>query len=176
MRTMLNLTTPWPRWPWWQHALAAALAVVALTVVGMGVLRQFAASAQTQHHALDTAQRLLKDLQARQAALPSGNFTQQLPPASTADYVARDLARFAEAGRVQIQSLTLQPQPATPRELGKVQFNINATADYVALKAWLAELLGRYPALAVTTLTLRSVANDGARLTSQVSLVLWVKD
>lgn len=176
MRTMLNPTTPWRRWPWWQHTLAAALALATLAAAGLELLRHVTASAQTQHNALDSAQRLLRDLQARQAALPAGNFTQHLPPASSADDVARDLARFAEVGRVQVQSLTLQPQPATPRELGKVQFNVSASADYVALKAWLAELLGRYPALAVLTLTLRSAPNDGARLTSQVSLVLWVKD
>ncbi len=173
---MLNLATPWRRWPSGQHAVAAALALLALAAGCFGLTRYLAASAQAQQVQLDLAQRLLKDLQGRRAALPKGDFSQHLPQASAADDVARDIARFAESGRVQIQSLSVQPQAATPREWGKVQFNISAIADYSTTKAWLADLLGRYPSLAVATLSMRSAPNDGARLTSSVALVLWVKD
>ncbi|MDP2369376.1 GspMb/PilO family protein [Rhodoferax sp.] len=173
---MFTPTLPFLRWPLWQH-----LAVAALVLAGVGGAAWWGAQhARAAHFGqlaeLDTTQRLLQGLQASRAALPKGNFSQQLPPASTADDVARDIARFAESGRVRIQSLSVQPQTATPRELGRVQFNISATAEYSALKAWLAELLGRYPSLAVLTLSMRSAPNDGARLSSGVSLVLWVKD
>jgi hypothetical protein len=173
---MLTPTLPFPRWPLWQHLTVAALVLAAVAGAAWWGAQHAQAAYFSQLTQLDTAQRLLHDLRARHATLPKGDFSHHLPRASTADDVARDLARFAESGRVQIQSLTLQPQAATPREWGKVQFNISASADYVALKAWLAELLGRYPALAVLTLSMRSAANDGARLTSNVSLVLWVKD
>ncbi len=173
---MLNLATPWRRWPWGQHTVAATLALLALAAACFGLTHYLAASEQAQQVQLDLAQRLLKDLQGRRAALSKGDFSQHLPQASTADDVARDIARFAESGRVHIQSLSVQPQAATPREWGKVQFNISATADYSTIKAWLADLLGRYPALAVITLSMRSAPNDGARLTSSVALVLWVRD
>ncbi len=176
---MLNLATPWRRWPWGQHAVAATLALLALAAACFWLTHYLAASEQAQQAQqvqLVSAQRLLNDLQGRRAALPKGDFSQHLPQASTADDVARDIARFAESGRVQIQSLSVQPQAATPREWGKVQFNVSATADYSTIKAWLADLLGRYPSLAVATLSIRSAPNDGARLTSSVALVLWVKD
>jgi Type II secretion system (T2SS), protein M subtype b len=176
MRTMLNLATPWRHWPRWQHVVAAALALAALGVACLGAVRYAGASQQAQRDALEAAQRMLADLQGRRAALAVGDLSQHFAASASADDVARDIARFAESGRVQVQSLTVQAQAPTAREAGKVQFNVSAAAEYVPLKAWLAELTGRYPSLAVSTLSMRPVANEGARLTSSVSLILFIKD
>lgn len=173
---MLTPTLPFPRWPLWQHLAAAALVLAAVGGAAGWAAQRAQVGYFGQAAELGSAQRLLQGLQARHAALPRGDFSQHLPPAATADEVARDIARFAESGRVQIQSLALQGQAPTPRELGKVQFNVSATAEYAALKGWLADLLGRYPSLAVVTLSMRSTPSDGARLSSKLSLVLLVKD
>lgn len=119
---------------------------------------------------------MVKALQARQASQADADFSKQLPSSAAADEVSRDIARFAESNRVQIQSLALQAHAPTTRELGRIQYTVSAVADYPALKAWLAELLSRYPSLGLSALTLRAAPNEPTRLGSSVSLLLYVKD
>lgn len=173
---MMNLALPFRRRPFRQHIVVAILVLAGVGAASWATLQGLQTNERVQHGELDTAQRSLRDWQARQAAQPAGNFSQQLPASTVSDEVSRDIARFAESGRVQIQSLALQAQASTPRDVGKLQYNVAALGDYAATKAWLAALLARYPSLAVSALSLRVAPNDAARLTSSVTLVLYVKD
>ena len=159
-----------------QHALVAAGAVCLAALVcwwqphsaanGLAALQQEAAAVQRQ-------------LVVAQAASPLSvqpSLLHALPSISRADEVARDIGRFAQPLGVQIASLAVSPQASTTTELGKVQFNVAAQADYKAGKAWLAQLLARYPTLAVQSLSMRALANDVPGQDLQLSLVLWVND
>lgn len=50
------------------------------------------------------------------------------------------------------------------------------TADYRAMRAWLAELLGRYPTLGIQNMTVRAQPNDQVRQETRVTLVFFVKN
>lgn len=104
------------------------------------------------------------------------DFTQSLPIAARSEDVARDIGQFAQRLNVQITSLTLDSQAANSRELGRVQFNLAGQARYKDTKVWLAELLDRYPSLALQSLSLRAQANDPVRQDVRLTLVLIVKD
>lgn len=106
----------------------------------------------------------------------TGDFTQTLPPRSKSDEVVRDMSRFATSVGAQISSLTVHPQPATDRELGRIQYNVRLGASYSTAKTWLAELLARYPTLALQELTMQALASDPLRNDVSASLVLYVRD
>lgn len=173
---MFRLPLPFHRWPLWRHGMAAALALAVLAAASWPVARSLESRHQDRLAELASAQRMVKEMRARQVMHASGDFSKQLPAAAVADEVSRDIARFAESNRVQIQSLALQAHPPTTRELGKVQYTVSAVADYPALKAWLAELLSRYPSLGLSALSLRAAPNEPTRLGSNVALLLYVKD
>jgi hypothetical protein len=77
---------------------------------------------------------------------------------------------------VKVLSMAIDSQAATSSELGRVQFNVSAQADYTNTKAWLAELLGRYPSLGIQSLAIRVHPTDPVRQEARVVLVLYVKD
>ncbi len=173
---MFFLRLPFRRWLMRQHALVAAGAVCLAALVcwwqldsaanGLTALQQEAAAVQRQ-------------LVVAQAASPLSvqpSLLHALPSISRADEVARDIGRFAQPLGVQIASLAVSPQASTTTELAKVQFNVAAQADYKAGKTWLAQLLARYPTLAVQSLSMRALANDAPGQDLRLSLVLWVND
>lgn len=125
---------------------------------------------------LEVAQRQIVELRAQLTNRAATDFSVQLPTAATTDEVNRDIARFAESERVHIQSLAVQVQAPTARDVGRIQYSISAVADYPSLKNWLAALLGRYPTLALSTLSLRAAPNEATRLAASVTLLLYVKD
>jgi hypothetical protein len=68
------------------------------------------------------------------------------------------------------------PHAASDSELGRVQINVTGQAQYKDTKDWLAELMDRYPSLALQSLSLRAQANDPVRQDIRLTLVLVVKD
>lgn len=106
----------------------------------------------------------------------TGDFTQTLPPKSRSDEVVRDMSRFAASVGVQISSLNVHPQSATERELGRIQYHVRLNADYSATKTWLAELLARYPTLALQELNIHALPSDSFRNDVSASLVLYVRE
>lgn len=173
---MFRLPLPFHRWPLWQHGVVTSLILAVLGVASWSALRGLQLSHKAVAADLAGEQRLFQAMRDRQTTQAGGDFSKQLPPAAAADEVSRDIARFAESNRVQIQSLALQAHAPTTRELGRIQYTVSAVADYPALKAWLAELLSRYPSLGLSALTLRAAPNEPTRLGSSVSLLLYVKD
>jgi hypothetical protein len=167
---------PFQRWPLRHHLLLAILAVAA---VGLG-LQWWLAKTQSSldKHRLD-----LLALQGQMGGQQAGtqptarvDFTHHLPSLSRSHEVVNDISRFAQSEGVLITSMAVSPQAASVVDLGKVNFDLSATAEYKAAKAWLAELLGRYPSLGIQSMSMRAQASDPAKLEVRLSLVLFVKD
>ncbi len=125
----------------------------------------------------------LQNLQQRvQTAVSPGHqkantdFTHALPSPARSHDVVHDISRFAQARGVQIESLVVNARAASASELGKIHFNLLAQSDYRSAKAWLAELLGRFPALGVQSLSMRMLPDAPTRVHMQMELVLFVKD
>lgn len=173
---MFLLRLPFRRGLIHQHAFLAAGAVCVVAFVCWWHLDTAAAglSALQQEGAVVQRQLVASQAASPQAVQPS--LIHALPNISRADDVARDIGRFAQPLGVRIASLNVQTHAGTTTELAKVQFNLAAQADYTAAKAWLAELLGRYPTLAVQSLSIRASANEAPTQELRLGLVLWVKD
>jgi hypothetical protein len=166
---------PFQRWPLQHHMLAAGLGVMALAAGGWWYLHKSQTALivlQGEHLA---AQRQLDLVPSQNKPREQTDFQTMLPGAARADDVVRDVNRFAQSLGVQINSLAVENRAGTVSELAKVQFNVVAQAEYKNAKTWLAELLARYPTLAVHSMSLRAQPNGGARQDVRVTLVLFVK-
>jgi type IV pilus biogenesis protein CpaD/CtpE len=173
---MIYRRPPFQRWPLAYHALVAGLVAASLVSVGWWYLQSQTTTLAALQSQRETLQNQV-DIQRR--AVPSTvqvDFARALPSVLRADEVQRDISRFAQTLGVQISSLSVQTRPPSTTEIGKVNFNLVAQADYTACKTWLAELLGRYPSLGVQNLSMHAQANEGIRQDIRLSLVLFVKD
>lgn len=164
---------PIPRLRRSNHVVAALFVSIAFSAAGWSLAKHFRTQVAGDQQNLKNAQGEL--LKANQQPAPPANFMHSLPPATKADDVVSDAGRSAQAHGVQLSSLSIQKQPASPRELGQVRFAISAQSGYQAFKIWLADMQGRYPTMGVQTLSMRSLQND-SRQEIQLALVLFVKD
>lgn len=173
---MRRIYLPFARWPLQQHVLLALLLVMVAATAGWWAVRRAAdlnvIALQSKHAATKT----LVDLHA--APLPElrTSFISRLPQAALTDQMLRDLVTFGESNGVQINSFTPQSSLPNARELGRVQISVAALADYKSTKLWLAELLARYPSLAVQTLSLRTPQNESTKQDVALSLVFYFRD
>lgn len=164
------------RWALYQHVLAAGLLLVCLGLAGWAYVYRAAIRLQHVQQESQVLQTQWDTAQRKDSQSVKPDFTQTLPRMARADEVTRDIGRFADSLGVRIVSLSVDSRAASSTELGKVQFNLSAQADYKAGKAWLSELLARYSSLAVQSLLMRSEANAALRQDMRVTLVLWVQD
>ncbi len=156
-------------------ALALGALIFALMQGALMVAQQQLFASES---ALNVLQSQRRDASARDAALTNNqplDFTHGLPSQSTIDDVVRDLGRFAQTQGLKLGALNIAHQAATNRELGKTQLSLTLRGEYGKSKAFLAELLARYPSLAVQTLSVRSGA-ERARHEWQLVLALYTKD
>ncbi len=165
---------PFQRWSLRTHCLLAGLLVAVVCLGGWQWLHK-------EHAALLELENEHANLKAQLSAVPApavatANFAQTLPAAARADDVSRDVAQFANTFGVRVVSMAIDTQAATTTELGRVNFNISAQADYKGAKAWLAELLGRYSSLGIQSLAIRANPSDTTRQDVRVAMVLYVKD
>ncbi|TXT40778.1 MAG: Uncharacterized protein FD135_906 [Comamonadaceae bacterium] len=166
---------PFKRWSLLQHVLTGSLCVTLISAIGYEYLQRQEAlltGLQQQHQ---TLQSQIDHEKVNLPDKPQANFTEHLPENSRADDVARDISRFAQTLGVQIVSMSIENRPASNSTLGAVHFSLSLQAEYTACKAWLAELLGRYPTLAIQSLSFRGQPNDALRQEAQLVLVLFVK-
>lgn len=166
---------PFQRWRIHHHGLVAVLTLVLLATVGGWYLQRSQSSLTALQAETESVQSQLNKTKAAQPPLQT-NFSQTLPSVTASDEVARDISRFAQTLGVQMMSLSVERRLASGTELGKVQFNVVAQAEYRAGKAWLSELLSRYPSLSIQSLSLRVQANDALRQDVRATFVMFVKD
>lgn len=167
---------PFSRWPLPAHlACALALLLVLLMSSFWGLTRLQGRVAQADQ---DAARAQAQLVQSKGAAVPvpRPNFTSTLPHPAVADEVVRDMARFAQGRGVQVGTVSVQGHTRSDRDLARVQLTATVQGDYKNNKAWLAELLARYAALGVGSLSMLATDPEGARQTLQVTLQLFVKD
>lgn len=167
---------PFRRWPLYHHVLLASALVAVVFVLGWWWLLQTQTS-------FANGLRYLHTIRVDRGAAPGnkpGNvrrgLTHVLPSALHSEDVVRDITKFGQSLGVRIVSLAVAPQAASASEVGKVQFILVAVAEYQAAKAWLAELLARYPTLGIQTLAMRPQSNNPLAQDIQLSLTLFVKD
>lgn len=173
---MLDWRLPFRRWRLTHHALLAALALLCVAALGGWLLQRATrtlATLQVQQQTLNQALQSGANLAQNG---PGGDFVGQLPSRLRTDELSRDIGAFAQVAGVDISALVLDTRDASSHELGRVQFNVTAQAEYKATKAWLAELLARYPALGVQSLALNAPPNESTRQEVRLVLVWYVKD
>lgn len=173
---MQFLRTPFQRWPLRHHILTASIAVTVLALGGWWLTHTTASLSDTRNAQLQSLQTQLVAVREGNPDPPTGDFTQSLPLFSRSDDVVHELSRQAQVLGVQIASLSIAATEPNTRDIRKVQLNLTVSAEYRGIKAWLAEMLGRYPSLGIQSLSMRSLPNDPLRQEAQLSLVLFVKD
>ena len=158
------------------HLLLGVFAVCVFAAAARFGLHRADAELAKQYAELRTLQSQLDGLRRIPSSTAPQDFSQTLPASSRTDDVVRDIGRFAQTHAVVVTSIVIESHAATTTELGKVTFNIAATADYPATKAMMGELLARYPALGMQSLYLRPLPNDKTRLDGRLVLVLVTRD
>jgi hypothetical protein len=173
---MVIFKVPFRHWPVFQHTLVAAFTVVATTVVGMGWLQRQEAELSLQRRSLGATQKELDQVKGSVPINPTEDFVKSLPKAQMAESVSRDIAAFGSTLNVQIFSISLEPHASTPTDLATVSFQVSARGEYPKIKAWIAELLGRYSTLAIKTLSVQALPNEPSKQDVRLDLVLYVRD
>lgn len=119
----------------------------------------------------------------RTVALPSLPAKQSSGPSAvegalrqSVDGVIQQANQSAVHLGVSIRSVSVSHQAASPAALGRVSLEVSAGGSYAALKSWQAEVLARFPALAVQTQRMHAAAGDAMALESQWTWVMYVRD
>jgi Tfp pilus assembly protein PilO len=157
--------------PW--HAGAAAFAVLCVAGLCFFWYGHVAQSSIKARASLTEAQTQLRA--AESAAMPSTLTPKMtLLDAGRLDEVVRDISRFAAQHSIRVGSLRVEHAP-TGGIYGQVQFNISARGNYGELKAWLSELLARYPSVALKSLALQAPAQGASQVGATLSLLVYLK-
>lgn len=98
------------------------------------------------------------------------------PLRQAVDEVIQQAGLAARRSGVNIRSLSVSHQAASPAARGRVNLEVSAGGSYAALKAWQSDVLARFPALAVQNLRMQVAAGGAAALESQWTWVLYVGD
>ncbi|MCW5651988.1 MAG: hypothetical protein KIS62_19750 [Ramlibacter sp.] len=150
-------------------------------VMGLGVAAHIAATMNLREAA---ALRALTEaahgkIEAESKRIPvdaSNEFASRLASRTQVDDVVRDAGRLAKSANMVIHGITLTRSAATGSTWGHVLVSINATCEYKACKALIAELQGRYASLAIQSLALRPASAGPGQQDMQLGLRLYVKD
>ena len=167
---------PFERWPIPLHlgGIAVMLAVVAALSWGWARHKQQQLVRQTAEWSALRAR-----LQGMQAPLPSSSvqLASQLPAAKDVQNVLRDIVGWAKTHALRIESLEVQSTASTPQTWGHISIPMSVQAEYAPFKAWLGDLLARYPGLTVQTLTLHpQAASSGGPVEAQLTMQVFVRD
>lgn len=169
------LRVPLRHWQSWQHLALAIAAVVILGLCSWWELARVQRNLSTQRANLESLQKQLSALNSDSTSAAEPDFSASLPAPSVADDVSRDIARFAQSNRVQINSLSVLQPTSGLNELPKIQFSLAANGAYADLKSYLSELLDRYRSLGVANLSIRTNTLNAEKLDASFVLVLYVQ-
>jgi hypothetical protein len=160
------------------HICVAIGSLLLLSGVSYGVLKR-------NHYQLKISQDMLytlreginKNISNKEGNLSvlRSNFTQSLPSRTLSDEVIRDMGRHAQFLGLGLGTLVVVHHVATDNQWGRVQLTATTACEYSKCKTFLAELLARYPHLAVQTLSVRPT-NNASLQDWQLVLSLYVKD
>jgi hypothetical protein len=173
---MILFHVPFRRWPWFHHAWAALVLALLTALVGGIVVKRQESNLFARGAELASLQKQLAEARTDELTRNQADAGPRLPERQIADNVSRDIAAFGQTLGVQISAIQIEQRSATPTDLGAVFFSISGKSDYRSTKTWVSDLLGRYPSLAIKTLSLQALPNEAARLDIRITLVLYVKD
>lgn len=167
---------PFERWPIPLHlgGIAVMLAVVAALSWGWARHKQQQLVRQTAEWSA-----LRVRLQGMQVPVPSSSaqLASQLPAAKDVQNVLRDIVGWAKTHALHIESLEVHSTASTPQTWGYISIPMSVQAEYAPFKAWLADLLARYPGLTVQTLTVHpAVASGSGPVEAQLTMQVFVRD
>ena len=167
------LSIPPSRWPLRWH-VTAALAIALL--VAFAGYQWRALQITTLRHAEFALQQAELDLTRvrQQPRVAQSESRPLLARPQSVDQVIRDMGQFAETTKVRLASVKIEDGQESTAAAQQVRFITKAYGDYSGLKTWLAELLARYPALAVSSASIRSIGPDNRQLDASVAFVLYV--
>jgi hypothetical protein len=180
MKPLATTLFPPSRWPRrYQYALIAGalIFVLTLSILAFNYRQQSLRNEQTQ---LANAQAELATYRQRlsitsQSSLdPSTSAQLPAPPKANAiNQIVGDMTRFAQHHRVQLLNLTIEATASSAQHLAQRQITTQAKADYAGFKAWMGEMLARYPWLAIKSLSGQSTDTG---LDVNMTWVLYVQD
>jgi hypothetical protein len=173
---MVIFKVPFRHWPTFQHAWIATTVVLTITIGGLGWLQKLEEVRSLQKSALHMLQNELDTAKGQVTKSPTDDFLKSLPAAQVAENVSRDIAAFGNTFNVQILSINLEPHASTATGLATVTFQVPARGEYPKIKTWIAELLGRYSALAIKTLSVQALPDAPSNQDVRMTLVLYVRD
>lgn len=166
---------PLSQWPLRRHITVAATLVVVLILAVLALGRWQASQQQAvQTHTAALQQELQQFQQQHSTSTPPDLFS-TLPTASRSDDITRDIARFAQTHGVQISTVGIEVRKASETQWPQHLFQVSAQCAYPACKAWLAELLDRYPSLTVQSLSIQSNPQSPVQLELRASLAWFVR-
>ena len=166
---------PLSDWQSHQHFGLAACALSVACLLCFSLLKKQEQSNAFEKQTLAAINAEINTQKNNPAQAPQATFVDQLPRGFVSDQLTSDVLGFAQNAGVQIVSLTPLRVSASAKELGRLNLAIVGSADYKSTKACLAQLLNRYPALAVQNLTMRAAANDLPRQDIALNLTLYLK-
>ncbi len=170
--------TGYRAWSLARHALTAIALLVGLTLLAWSLLTQQSAQLLKQQTELSQLEQSLKTL-STQAAPPVRNepdFTQRWPQRDEINAVVRFLGSLAQQHPVNLGQMTLSHTASSAQTAGRVDIALTMNGTYASGKLLLAELLSRYPSLALQSLTATPRSGDAARIDWALALTLYVKD
>jgi hypothetical protein len=144
----------------------------------MGVINARQQNLQKEQAQLATAQaELAQYRQTVSVASPSNQSTAPelpaLPKAIAVNQLVGDMTRLAQHHRVQLVNLTIEATASSAQAVAQRQITMQVKADYAGLKAWMGEMLARYPWLAVKSFSGQSTDSG---LDINMAWVLYVQD
>jgi hypothetical protein len=171
--TRYALSVPPARWPFsWHVTLAAMLATcLAALLAGHKHWEQSRVTAAQQR--LNEAKRELASIT---AATPTRSEIAPYGPAGYADSVVEAAGKFAAVPAIRIVSLRVESTsvPST-NSIAQWRLVFKCTGEYTGIKSWITELTGRYPWLALASITLRPVTPDSPVLDVNATFELYQK-
>lgn len=166
---------PLSLWPLRRHIVVASALLVVLILAVLALGRWQAAQQQAMLSHTAALQQELLQLEQQRGFSASPDLFSTLPVASRGDDVTRDIARFALTHGVQISTVGIEARKASETQWPQHLFQVSAQCAYPDCKAWLAELLDRYPSLTVQSLSLQSHPQSPAQLDLRASLAWYVR-
>jgi type II secretory pathway pseudopilin PulG len=170
--------TGYRSWSLRRHVVVSVILLAGIVLLAWMVGSQQRRQLVNQQIELAQLEQSLRAL-STQAAPPARNepdFTQRWPQRDEVNAVVRFLGTLAQQFQVNVGQITLAHTASSAQAVGRVDIAVAMNGTYAGGKTLLAELLGRYPSLALQSLTATPRSGDASRIDWTLALTLYVKD
>lgn len=174
----LNQRTGFRAWSSLKHGAVAGVLLLVIALAAWKLLGLQREHLELQHIELAGLQQQVASMQALSAKPVSmaPDFTQRWPQRDEINALVRFLGGLAQERQVNVGQMSLAHTGSGAQAVGRVDIALTLSGPYIATKQLLAELLSRYPSLAVQSLSAVPRSGDVSRIEWTLSLTLFVKD